>query len=109
MADTPEPGSWYAIAMFLGTFVAAVMAGIAGARRGDERAKRGSADGDPVGLSGGALFIDSKPIGDLVKEVAGIRRALEKQARVREDADDKARDQKLDIVVEFVKNMKRDT
>lgn len=108
MVDTPEPGNWYAIATFFGTLLAAVIAGVAGIRRGEQRANRGAVDGDPVGLAGGALFVDSKPLMDLVKEVGGIRRAMERQFKQKEEADDRARDAKMDVMLEYIKELKRE-
>lgn len=103
MADT-EPGSWIAVATFLGTLIGAVVAALAGIKRGDQRAARGAADGDTVGLGGSPLLIDSKPIADLTKEVAGVRRALEKMVKSRDDADDRAM---KDMMGEIVRRLER--
>ena len=106
MADT-EPANWIAIATFLGTLIGAVLAALAGIRRGEQRAVHGVADGDAVGLGGSPLLIDSKPMTDLTKEVAGCRRALDKLVKQREDAEDRAREAVMDGMHETMKAVLR--
>lgn len=93
MADTPDPGSFASIATFVAAIVAGVIAAFAGIRRGEQRAARGHVEGDPAGLGGGAIFLDSKSI---VDELRKLRLAVEKIAKSREAAEDREEQRKQD-------------
>ncbi len=117
MADTQDPGNWLAIGTFVGAAGAAIVAFFAGLKRGDQRASRGYAEGDPATLGGGALFLDAKPMQDIAKELAGCRRELarlakhheaagEREEQRRHDARDArmdARDARMDELLELLR------
>lgn len=110
MADTSDPGNWASVVTLMGAIIAGIAAGIAGIRRGEQRAARGFADGDHAALSGGALLLDGHAMSPVVKELRGIRLAVEKVAKQRESAEDRdemrrrdAMDARLDAIWEEIK------
>lgn len=98
MADTPDPGSWAAVATFVASIVAGIVAGIAGLRRGERRATQGHAEGDPAGLGGGALFVDSRPMASIVEELRKLRLAVERLGKQRAEAEDREDQRRRDTL-----------
>lgn len=89
MADIPEPGSTAATITFIVTVIVGVVTTLAGMRKGAQRAAHGAAEGDPVGLGGGAILLDSRALAPIAEDVKKMRLALDRLLRERAEAEER--------------------